>query len=74
MLLQTLPEDLYKLGLKNQICIDFSAVVIGKMRVQHASLHMEWIVMDVRDMKMDAESVDVAFDKVVKGSDSWFHS
>ena len=41
--------------------IDFSTVVIDKMKAQHPD--MDWRVMDVRKMDFDADSFDVAIDK-----------
>jgi hypothetical protein len=52
-------------GYTNQLCVDFSAVVVEAMKARHVDKpQVEWQVGDVRDMKaIDAKSVDVAFDK-----------
>ncbi|EME79980.1 uncharacterized protein MYCFIDRAFT_86729 [Pseudocercospora fijiensis CIRAD86] len=63
----TIPFDLAKLGYANQICIDFSQVVIDLMnsRADAVTSGIEWICADVRDMSdtIASNSVDVAFDK-----------
>ncbi|KAK7443602.1 hypothetical protein Landi51_08951 [Colletotrichum acutatum] len=62
----TIPADLSARGYKNQLCLDFSTVVIDLMRQQHAELGgIEWKWADIRDMPDAAPtaSVDVAFDK-----------
>ncbi|KZV93125.1 hypothetical protein EXIGLDRAFT_709983 [Exidia glandulosa HHB12029] len=48
---------------KNIVNIDYSAVVIDKMNRVHADMGMEWIEMDIRDLKFDDESFDVVIDK-----------
>lgn len=62
---QTVPADLAKRGYKNQLCLDFSAVVVELMSARHAALGgIEWRQADVRDMpEIPDASVDVAFDK-----------
>lgn len=62
---QTVPYDLLKRGYDNQICLDFSAVVVELMKSRHeAEKGVEWQNGDVRDMKdVESGSVDVAFDK-----------
>ncbi|EXF84313.1 hypothetical protein CFIO01_08344 [Colletotrichum fioriniae PJ7] len=62
----TIPADLSVRGYNNQLCLDFSTVVIDLMRQQHADLAgIEWKWADIRDMPDAAPtaSVDVAFDK-----------
>ncbi|GAP88464.1 putative methyltransferase type 11 [Rosellinia necatrix] len=61
----TVPEDLAKCGYRNQLCVDFSAVVIKMMTQQHAEIKgIEWQQMDIRQMdKIPSQSIDVAFDK-----------
>jgi EEF1A lysine methyltransferase 4 len=59
--MQTLTEDLWELGYKNQVSIDFSPVVIEQMKAKRPDL--DWTVMDVRKMDFDKESIDVAVDK-----------
>ena len=62
---QTVPYDLLKRGYTNQLCIDFSSIVVDLMKSRHSDEpQVEWRVGDVRDMKgIDSNSVDVAFDK-----------
>ncbi|KIV80596.1 hypothetical protein PV11_08087 [Exophiala sideris] len=61
----TVPADLWNLGYRNQICIDFSTVVIQKMSERHAEkAGIKWMYGDVRDMPAIPDaSVDVAVDK-----------
>jgi hypothetical protein len=62
---QTIPYDLLERGYTNQLCVDFSTVVVEAMKSRHADKpQVEWQVGDVRDMKaLGTKSVDVAFDK-----------
>jgi len=61
---QTIPHDLYSLGYTQQICIDFSAVVIKQMRERYASdTEINWKYGDVRNLSEPDCSVDIAFDK-----------
>lgn len=62
---QTIPEDLAKMGYKNQICVDFSTVVVQAMSVKHQGVEgITWKQADVRCMdQIPSDSVDVAFDK-----------
>ncbi|ETW79026.1 hypothetical protein HETIRDRAFT_323921 [Heterobasidion irregulare TC 32-1] len=61
----TLSEDMYDDGYKNIVNIDYSDVVIEQMRSRHRSTRpgMEWHEMDIRDLKFDDASFDVAIDK-----------
>ncbi|EQB45678.1 hypothetical protein CGLO_15417 [Colletotrichum gloeosporioides Cg-14] len=62
----TIPADLSSRGYKNQLCLDFSQVVVDLMKARHEPLGgIEWRWADVRDMPEAAptRSVDVAFDK-----------
>ncbi|KAI0459853.1 S-adenosyl-L-methionine-dependent methyltransferase [Xylaria acuta] len=61
----TVPQDLAEYGYHNQLCVDFSAVVIKLMSHQHSDIKgIEWQQMDVRYMdKTPSQSIDVAFDK-----------
>jgi hypothetical protein len=55
---------LLKRGYNNQICVDFSSVVVDMMKSRHPEEGVEWTVGDVRDMaSIPAQSIDVAFDK-----------
>jgi hypothetical protein len=60
---KTLTADLHALGYANQTSVDFSQVVINAMMLKYASLKTSWQVMDVRDLKLEDGSVDVAIDK-----------
>lgn len=62
---QTVPYDLLERGYTNQLCVDFSTVVVDSMKSRHADKpQVEWQVGDVRDMSaIDSKSVDIAFDK-----------
>ncbi|KAJ2996252.1 hypothetical protein NUW58_g1035 [Xylaria curta] len=61
----TVPEDLAKYGYRNQLCVDFSAVVVKMMTQRHAEIEgIEWQQMDIRHMdSIPSQSIDVAFDK-----------
>ncbi|XWX00070.1 hypothetical protein V2A60_008087 [Cordyceps javanica] len=65
----TIPQDLADKGYGNQLCVDFSAVVVETMSKRHADLGLsdkiQWEKVDVRQMeeKIPDASVDVAFDK-----------
>ncbi|KAF2626034.1 hypothetical protein BU25DRAFT_345099 [Macroventuria anomochaeta] len=61
----TVPYDLLKRGYDNQLCLDFSAVVVDLMKSRHeAERGVTFQVGDVRDMKdVESGSIDVAFDK-----------
>jgi hypothetical protein len=61
---QTIPYDLLQRGYSNQLCLDFSAVVVDLMKSRHEAKEVEWRVGDVRDMlSVPDKSIDVAFDK-----------
>ncbi|TPX15038.1 uncharacterized protein E0L32_004868 [Thyridium curvatum] len=62
----TIPQDLAKLGYSNQLCVDFSQVVVEKMAKRDANTTgIEWRQLDARSMEnsIDSGAVDVAFDK-----------
>ncbi|KAI0393020.1 S-adenosyl-L-methionine-dependent methyltransferase [Xylariaceae sp. FL0594] len=61
----TVPEDLAKHGYRNQLCVDFSAVVVETMTERHADIEgIEWQQADIREMStIPSQSIDVAFDK-----------
>lgn len=65
MLQKTIPADLSERGYKNQLCLDFSTVVVDLMSSRHAQVGgIEWKWADVRDMpQIPPASIDVAFDK-----------
>ncbi|KAI0792029.1 S-adenosyl-L-methionine-dependent methyltransferase [Abortiporus biennis] len=60
-----LSEEMYDDGYTNIVNLDYSGILIEKMRHKHASLRpkMEWLEMDVRELKFDANSFDIAIDK-----------
>lgn len=53
------------MGYKDQICADFSTVVVKAMSLKHSHLEgITWMHTDVRNMdQILTASVDVAFDK-----------
>ncbi|KAG0222933.1 hypothetical protein BGW41_005788 [Actinomortierella wolfii] len=60
----TLSEDMYDDGYKNIVNIDYSKVVIEKMAAKCADrVGMEWLEMDIRDLKFDNDSFDIVIDK-----------
>ncbi|OCH91499.1 S-adenosyl-L-methionine-dependent methyltransferase [Obba rivulosa] len=60
-----LSEDMYDDGYKNIVNIDYSSIVIEKMkqRNEHSRPEMEWHEMDIRQLTFDSETFDVAIDK-----------
>ncbi|KAM0786062.1 hypothetical protein ACM66B_006873 [Microbotryomycetes sp. NB124-2] len=70
--------DMYADGYKHIDNIDYSPVVIDKMKQRHADKpEMTWIVGDVRKLPFESESVDVCIDKgtmdamMTSGGDPW---
>ncbi|KAH8986130.1 S-adenosyl-L-methionine-dependent methyltransferase [Lactarius akahatsu] len=60
----TLSEDMYDDGYKNIVNVDYSPVVIERMRARnHDRPEMPWLVMDIRNLELEDESFDVAIDK-----------
>lgn len=53
---------MYSEGYINQLSVDFSGIIIEKMRLKHP--HMNWETMDVRETSCETNSVDVVIDKV----------
>ncbi|PVH90720.1 S-adenosyl-L-methionine-dependent methyltransferase [Periconia macrospinosa] len=60
-----LPIDLHSIGYKNQVCVDFSSVVINDMAARFAGNDgIEWKVLDVRHMEdIKDGDFEVAIDK-----------
>ncbi|PAV19595.1 S-adenosyl-L-methionine-dependent methyltransferase [Pyrrhoderma noxium] len=60
-----LSEDMYDDGYQNIVNIDYSSIVIEQMKERHGETRssMEWHEMDIRDLKFDDNSFDVAIDK-----------
>ncbi len=54
--------DLYELGYTDQLAMNFSDVVIQQMSSKHPNI--QWRVEDVRDLKLEDASFDMAVDKV----------
>ncbi|ERF70801.1 hypothetical protein EPUS_08988 [Endocarpon pusillum Z07020] len=69
----TIPQDLARKGYKNQLCVDFSSVVVENMSKRHSKIAgILWQQGDVRQMdQIPSESIDVAFDKGTL--DVWIH-
>ncbi|KAL8836219.1 MAG: hypothetical protein Q9170_002996 [Blastenia crenularia] len=61
----TIPQDLARKGYKNQICVDFSSVVVETMSKRDADTQgIDWKQADVRQMDIiPSECIDIAFDK-----------
>ena len=53
------------MGYKNQVCVDFSTVIVQTMSLKHRDVEgITWKQADVRCMdQISSESIDVAFDK-----------
>ena len=60
---KSLPLDLHTLGYTHQTSVDFSSVVIDAMSKKYESINQTWKVMDIRDLKFEDASIDVAIDK-----------
>jgi 2-polyprenyl-3-methyl-5-hydroxy-6-metoxy-1,4-benzoquinol methylase len=59
-----LSEDLYLDGYKNIVNIDYSPVVIEKMKQKHQHfVEMQYLVMDITKMTFDKKSFDVVIEK-----------
>ena len=56
-----MPADLFNLHYTEQLSVDFSETVIKQMQVKHPNL--EWRVEDVRRLKLENSSFDIAIDK-----------
>ena len=75
-------KDLYNSGFVNIVNIDYSSVLIEKMKVQHAEdcPSMQWIHMDMTQLTFPKESFDVVIDKaamdalMVDEGDVWYPS
>lgn len=71
--------DLYDAGYQNIVNIDYSGVVIERMKALHSELRprMTWLEMDMTKMAFEPESFDVVIDKaamdalVVSEGDVW---
>jgi len=63
--MQTLPRDFAERGYNDQLCVDFSPVVVDLMSQRHADLEgVEWRLLNVCKMEsIPTASIDVAFDK-----------
>ncbi|KAF9956097.1 hypothetical protein BGZ72_003034 [Mortierella alpina] len=60
----TLSEDMYDDGFHNIVNIDFSKTVIDNMTEKCKDrVGMEWIEMDIRDLKFEDGSFDIVIDK-----------
>jgi EEF1A lysine methyltransferase 4 len=60
-----IPVELAKYGYRDQLCVDFSSVIVNHMSALDAKRWgIYWMQADVRGMReIPDESVDVAFDK-----------
>ncbi|KAG9001212.1 hypothetical protein FRB90_011658 [Tulasnella sp. 427] len=57
-------QKMWQDGYRNIVNVDYSAVVIEKMKAKYSNREgMEWKEMDVRALEFDNESFDVAIDK-----------
>ncbi|GAA6062942.1 hypothetical protein JCM10212_005955 [Sporobolomyces blumeae] len=65
----TLSRDLYDDGYKRVDNLDYSEVVIDKMKkVNEERSEMTWVVGDIRKLPFEDQSVDVCIDKRLKGT------
>ncbi|GHJ90055.1 hypothetical protein NliqN6_6457 [Naganishia liquefaciens] len=60
-----LGEVMYDAGYHNVVNVDYSAILIAQMRARHAELRpdMQWLEMDIRDLKFNEGDFDVVLDK-----------
>jgi len=60
-----LSENMYDDGFQNIVNVDYSDVLIDRMRKEHENErpHMQWHVMDVRNLQFKDNSFDVVIDK-----------
>jgi EEF1A lysine methyltransferase 4 len=63
--LQTVPVELADRGYRNQLCVDFSSILVERMKARYSAVDgLEWRLLDVRDMvDVKDQSVHIAFDK-----------
>lgn len=61
----TLSEDMYDDGYKSIVNTDYSGVLIENMQQRHEYTRpeMQWLEMDIRDLKFEQDTFDVAIDK-----------
>jgi SAM-dependent methyltransferase len=61
----SLSEEMWDDGYQNIVNVDYSSVVITNMqqRNAHRQPGLDWLEMDVRDLKFDDSSFDVVIDK-----------
>ncbi|XP_060574062.1 EEF1A lysine methyltransferase 4-like isoform X2 [Ruditapes philippinarum] len=60
----SLSEEMYNDGYKHITNIDFSPIVIEKMRSKHSDLHeMTWEVMDICDLRYEPSTYDIVLEK-----------
>jgi ubiquinone/menaquinone biosynthesis C-methylase UbiE len=73
----TFSRRLYDAGYENIVNIDYSAVVIERMREANCDVSMQWLTMDMRELDFPSQSFDVVIDKaamdalVVEEGDVW---
>lgn len=59
-----LSEEMYDDGYRNIVNVDYSSTVINQMRLRHKTRDtMEWHEMDIRQLKFQDDTFDVAIDK-----------
>ncbi|KAG8799879.1 hypothetical protein FRC17_007012 [Serendipita sp. 399] len=60
----TLSEEMYDAGYTNIVNVDYSGIVIEKMKARNEGRPlMQWLEMDVRNLAFDSASFDIAIDK-----------
>lgn len=64
-----MPQELLELGFTQQVCVDFSEIVIKQMRSHCPNL--EWRVEDVRDLQSTDSSFDITIDKGTMDAMIW---
>ena len=60
----SLSEDMYRDGFQRITNIDYSRVVVDNMKNRSvAARSMQWLVMDIKDLKFESGSFDVVIEK-----------
>lgn len=60
----SLSEDMYRDGFHSITNVDYSAIVIENMKNRSAETRsMQWLVMDIKDLKFECGSFDVVMEK-----------
>lgn len=60
----SLSEDMYRDGFHNITNVDYSTVVVENMKNRSEEARsMQWLVMDIKDLKFESGSFDIVIEK-----------